>query len=171
MAVMKQGGGSSKAVARAFTPQRVKRKATTEPAARVADLKGFWRREYAVYRACIVKVTAKQDRILSFRFVNTDASIQEEEYTVDLDDGGSVRGELPSTAHLVEDPEGEATIGYLFLTEDWIAANVEAAVPVTTRRLKASPGAPAASPQPKTPPPAPPVKMAKGPKDPLSGSL
>jgi hypothetical protein len=155
MVVKKQGGGAGlpKDV---FAWQQDKRKATVKPVARVADLKGLWQREYAVYRACIVQVTGRKGAKLTFRFVNTDGTVQEKTFSVDLDDGGSVQSDLPSTAPLVT-PGSRNTIGYLFLTEAWIATNVRASGPPSTQR-RAAVAAPTA-------------EMVMGPKNPPMESL
>jgi hypothetical protein len=103
---------------------RDKSKATTEPVAAVADLKGLWDREFGVYRPVVAKVTGRKGSMISFEIIiDPDGSTDGATYTVDLDDGGNVWGDLPSTAQLV-DPTSEEQIGYLLLNQNWIYENV-----------------------------------------------
>lgn len=110
---------------RVFAMYRDKSKATTEPVASVSELKGLWDREFGVYRPVVAKVTARKGSLLTFDIViDPDGSSDGGGYTVDLDDGGTVWGDLPSTAQLV-DPESDSPLGYLLLNQNWIYENVE----------------------------------------------
>jgi hypothetical protein len=150
------GAGGGGIPAEAFALQQDKKRATVAPVGKLADLKGPWQREYPVYWTFIVEVTRRRGSQLSFRFVGADGAVQRRTYTVDLDDGGSVQRDLPSTAPLVT-PGSKKALGYLLLTEAWVAANVAPAAPAATAA--------------RTLAPAPAADLARGPKIPAIWSL
>lgn len=106
-----------------FIQHRDKKKSTTQPVARISQLKGLWNRIFSVYRMVVVQVTARKGSKLTFRILpvgeEQGATNTLESHTVDLDDGDVAWGDLPSTAQLV-DPKSTKTIAYLGLSEDWL---------------------------------------------------
>lgn len=110
-----------------FAPIRTKltadkRKANLEPAANPQELTALWDRDFSVYRACIVKVLARKGSMISFALVNTKSGVEVtmhgKPFTVDLDDGTMVWGDLPSTAQLVK-PGAKKAFGFLLLSEKY----------------------------------------------------
>jgi hypothetical protein len=114
-----------------LTLTRDKAKATTKPVSRLSQLKGVWDREFGVYRVLIVEVLARRRSSLTFRFFgNAPRWNPPGEYTVNLDDGHVVWGDLPSTAQLVDlESSPRVRIGYLLLAENWLRENLHVEVP------------------------------------------
>lgn len=124
MAAKKKVPETKSFAARQFRLQRNKARATLAPVARPGDLKGIWDREFGVYRVRIVEVLGRKGSLVTFRLVGNPAGYNAEgPFTVDLDDGHVVWGDLPSTAQLV-DPASRKRIGYLLLSENWLRENV-----------------------------------------------
>ena len=94
------------------------------PVARPGDLTGIWDREFGVYRVRIVEVLGRKGAQLTFALVGNPKGYNDAgPFSVDLDDGRTVWGDLPSTAQLVE-PGSKKRIGYLLLNENWLRENV-----------------------------------------------
>jgi hypothetical protein len=124
MAARKRVSEARSFAAKAFKLQRSKAKATIAPVARPGDLRGIWDREFGVYRVRIVEVLGRTGSRLTFALVGNPKGYNEGgPFTLDLDDGHLVWGDLPSTAQLV-DPASRKRIGYLLLNENWLRENV-----------------------------------------------
>ena len=122
---------ASKRKAKAVGPRQIfrlvanKNKATTAPVASVGELAGLWDRQWGVYVPLVVKVLARDGSNLTFEIViDPEGGTSPTEHTVDLDDGGSVWGDLPSTAQLVE-PGDTEDLGYLLVNQNWLFENTD----------------------------------------------
>jgi hypothetical protein len=105
-----------------------KRRASVAPEPKVQALKGLWDREFGVYHAKVVQVTARRGARLSFRFVlDTAGALGKKQHTVSLDDGEMVWADLPSTAQLWKQGSSKR-VGYLLLSPRWLAEHAPAAV-------------------------------------------
>jgi len=123
--------GSDRPYPRALTFQRDKAKASVKPVTSPGLLKGIWDREFGVYRVLIVEVLARRGPRLTFRLQgNAPRWNAPGRYSVDLDDGHVVWGDLPSTAQLVNlRKTPRARFGYLLLNENWIREHLQVEVP------------------------------------------
>lgn len=108
---------------------RDKRKATTQPVGEVSELLTYWDRAIDLkngYQGLKVEVVDRQNNVLSFYVLDAEGNHQrkagEEAFTINLDDGMEVWASLPSTAQDI-DPESSQRIGYLFVTQQWLARN------------------------------------------------
>lgn len=138
MAAKKKVTETKSFAATPFKLQRNKAKASVAPVARPGDLKGIWSREFGVYRVRIVEVLGRKGSVLTFRLVGNPKGYNADgPFSVDLDDGRTVWGDLPSTAQLVE-AGAKKRIGYLALNENWLRENVGAAPQVTLLAATAS---------------------------------
>lgn len=118
-----------------FKMYRDKAKATTKPVKSVDDLKGLWDRTFGTYRVVVVEVYDRKGSLLDFDIVLDPATAKRKTkgggrqrraaapYTIDLDDGANVWGDLPSTAQLV-DPNSDERIAYLCINENWLYENL-----------------------------------------------
>ena len=105
-----------------------KSKATTKPVASVDDFEGLWDRQWGVYTPLVVQVIKRKKDELTFKIVlDPTGATGKKQYTVDLDDGTNVWGDLPSTAQLVDlETDEDANLGYLLLNQYWLFENVDA---------------------------------------------
>jgi hypothetical protein len=95
----------------------------------VSELLTFWDRAFDLkggYRGLTVEVIGRENNVLSFYILDGDGNPQrkggEGAFTINLDDGMEAWSSLPSTAQEV-DPESSQRIGYLFVTNQWLARN------------------------------------------------
>jgi len=115
-----------------FSMHRDKTLATTTPVDSVDNLQGIWDRDFGVYRVVVVQVYELKGSLLSFDILLNPLAATVKgrkrakrtwrasaaQYSVDLDDGLSVWGDLPSTAQLYV--SGGPRIAYLCLNENWL---------------------------------------------------
>jgi hypothetical protein len=93
--------------------------------ASVGELVGLWDRQWGVYVPLVVKVLGRKGSSLTFQIViDPEGATSPTSHTVDLDDGGSVWGDLPSTAQLVE-PGAAENLGYLLVNQNWLFENTD----------------------------------------------
>lgn len=104
--------------------------ATTAPVADLADLAGLWDRDAGVYQMCVVQCLNLTGSMLQFTILvgpqpslQAPGTLNATPYTVDLNDGRSVWGELPSTAQLYVNGSSD-DVCYLGLNEDWLIEHV-----------------------------------------------
>lgn len=106
---------------------RDKRKATTQPVGDVSELLTYWDRGFDLkrgYQGLTVEVVGRENNVLSFYVLDGEGNQRrkggEKPFTINLDDGMEAWSSLPSTAQDV-DPESSQRIGYLFVTQQWLA--------------------------------------------------
>ena len=95
----------------------------------MSELLTYWDRGFDLkngYQGLTVEVIGRENNVLFFYVLDAEGNPQrkggEGAFTINLDDGMEAWSSLPSTAQDI-DPESSQRIGYLFVTNQWLARN------------------------------------------------
>jgi hypothetical protein len=133
------GNGKLGRIRKIFRLVPDKAKATTEPVANIEDFEGLWDRVWGVYMPLVVNVSSRTGSTLRFKIViDPSGTAGNKEYEIDLDDGGSAWGDLPSTAQFVKNSDSKR-LAYLLINQNWLFENAN---PVEVKALIDGAGGP-----------------------------